>query len=175
MARMHHDVVTLFSSGVQRQMDGDARCAKLPDRSHDVSRIRKMNPLELTKHPVDNLFAWLSRTGVGTGGALALGVVITCLSLMPARDLPDASLLVWDKAQHALAWFGVGVLGVCGYPNRHLVVLLIAWIWSVAIEVLQHASGERMGDWQDALANGIGLALALAVTHRWRKLRGTTA
>lgn len=134
-----------------------------------------MNSFELIKHPTHTVLSWLSRSGAGAVGCFVLGGVVTALSLMPASDLPEASLLIWDKAQHALAWLGVGVLGVCGYPNRHLFVLMIAWVWSITIEVLQHASGERMGDWQDALANGIGLALALAVTHHWRQHRRAVA
>jgi VanZ family protein len=35
----------------------------------------------------------------------------------------------------------------------------------VAIEVLQHWGGYRFGDWQDALADAVGVVLGLCLAH----------
>ncbi len=56
------------------------------------------------------------------------------------------------------------MLAVVAYPEvskRRMAFLLI--VQSGLIEVLQYFSGYRYGDWQDALADGVGVLLGLSL------------
>jgi VanZ family protein len=79
----------------------------------------------------------------------------------------------WDKAQHAIAFGALAVLAVLAYPGVSKVrigLLLIAH--GVLIEVLQYFTGYRFGDWQDALADGVGVLVGLALMAALMRLDG---
>jgi VanZ family protein len=90
---------------------------------------------------------------------------INVLALTPAPYLPPLEIFNWwDKAQHAIAFATLAVLAVLAYPEaskRRIAFLLI--VQGVLIEVLQYFSGYRYGDWQDALADGVGVLLGLTL------------
>ena len=92
-------------------------------------------------------------------------VAINILALSPAPYLPPLEIFNWwDKAQHAIAFATLAVLAVLAYPEalkRRIAFLLI--VQGVLIEVLQYFSGYRYGDWQDALADGVGVLLGLGL------------
>ena len=92
-------------------------------------------------------------------------VAINILALSPAPYLPPLEIFNWwDKAQHAIAFAALAVLAVLAYPEgskRRIAYLLIGQ--GVLIEVLQYFSGYRYGDWQDALADGVGVLLGLGL------------
>jgi hypothetical protein len=94
---------------------------------------------------------------------------VTVLSLLPGPYLPPLAFDVWDKAQHALAFAGLAGLGLWAYPGRALVVLLGLLAHGAAIEGAQWASGWRYGDWQDWLADALGVAVAWGVWRLWRR------
>ena len=91
-------------------------------------------------------------------------VALNVLALSPAPYLPPDLLNVWDKAQHA---FGFGVLAfwaVLAYTSVskfRIGMLLLAM--GGLIEVMQHLSAYRFGDWQDAVADGVGVLLGLGL------------
>lgn len=89
-------------------------------------------------------------------------VVINALALSPAPYLPPELFNWWDKAQHAIAFGTLTVLAVLAYPcvsKFRIGFLLLAL--GVLIEVLQYFSGYRYGDWQDAVADGVGVLVGL--------------
>ncbi len=88
--------------------------------------------------------------------SLVCGTVI--LSLLPVERLPQAAD-VWDKAQHALGFAGLAFLGLQVGGRRPLTTLVALALLGVFIELAQHVSGWRQGDWQDWVADVIGLAL----------------
>jgi VanZ family protein len=94
-------------------------------------------------------------------------VAINILALSPAPYLPPLEIFNWwDKAQHAIAFAALAVLAVLAYPEgpkRRIAFLLI--VQGVLIEVLQYFSGYRYSDWQDALADGLGVLLGLAIAR----------
>jgi VanZ family protein len=93
-------------------------------------------------------------------------VVINILALSPAPYLPPEIFNWWDKAQHAIAFGALAVLAVLAYPGVSKVrigLLLIAH--GVLIEVLQYFTGYRFGDWQDAVADGVGVLVGLALSR----------
>ena len=90
---------------------------------------------------------------------------LTALALVPAPYIPPLEILsLWDKAQHALGYGTLTLSALLAYPSANklrLAALLLAH--GVLIEVLQHLLGHRVGEWQDAAADALGVALALGV------------
>jgi VanZ family protein len=85
---------------------------------------------------------------------------ITVFSLLPGAYLPPVAFSVWDKAQHALGFLVLGTLGLGSYPNSSVRVVFGLLTYGAVIELAQAATGWRYGDWQDWLANAVGVALA---------------
>lgn len=83
----------------------------------------------------------------------------TVLALLPGEYLESAALNWWDKAQHASAFFVLGVLGFGAYADTSRRVGLGLLAYGAAIELAQAATGWRSGDWQDWVADAVGLAL----------------
>jgi VanZ family protein len=94
-------------------------------------------------------------------------LAINILALSPAPYLPPLEIFNWwDKAQHAIAFAVLAVLAVLAYPEAsrlRIAFLLIGQ--GVLIEVLQYYGGYRFGDWQDAVADGVGVLLGLAMAR----------
>ena len=94
-------------------------------------------------------------------------VVINILALSPAPFLPPLEIFNWcDKAQHAIAFAVLAVLAVLAYPEvSKLRIALLLIGQGVLIELLQYYWGYRFGDWQDAVADGVGVLLGLAMVR----------
>jgi VanZ family protein len=92
---------------------------------------------------------------------------INILALSPAPYLPPLDIFNWwDKAQHAIAFALLAVLAVLAYPEAsrlRIAFLLIGQ--GVLIELLQYLGGYRFGDWQDAVADGVGVLVGLAMVR----------
>jgi VanZ family protein len=101
-------------------------------------------------------------------------VTVVVMSLMPGPMLPS-SINFWDKAQHALGFFGLTWLALLAYPRKPMnqigVVLLLL---GGAIELAQWATGWRQGDWLDLLADAVGISTALALWLPWRSQSAET-
>ncbi|MCU0943710.1 MAG: VanZ family protein [Hydrogenophaga sp.] len=90
---------------------------------------------------------------------------ITVASLVPVVMLPPQALDLWDKAQHALGFGWLALLGLWAYPRHVLAVVVGLLVWGAAIEVMQSATGWRYGDVIDWIADAVGVLAAWAV---WR-------
>jgi len=86
------------------------------------------------------------------------------LSLVPVALLPQA-FNWWDKAQHALGFAVLTVLGLLAYPKLRWQLPWGLLLLGAFIELAQAASGWRRGDWLDLLADAVGI---LAVMTAWR-------
>jgi VanZ family protein len=84
-------------------------------------------------------------------------VAVTVASLVPMQELPSVVAGVWDKAQHALGFAGLGVLGLGGYPRRRGRVAIGLLLLGAAIEVAQAWTGWRDGDPLDWVADAVGV------------------
>jgi len=92
--------------------------------------------------------------------ALAM-IVVTAMALLPPAELP-VTLTLWDKANHALAYFFLAWLGDRSFPTSRRAPLLVffsLFIYGMAIEALQSQIPSRQASWLDMLANGTGLML----------------
>jgi VanZ family protein len=93
-------------------------------------------------------------------------LVCTVLFLLPATELPD--IKVWDKAQHAIAFF-VLMLLVLPAHRRHVSIITLACLlclYGVLVEVGQWFVPNRSFSVLDMVADSVGVALA-AVANRW--------
>lgn len=98
-------------------------------------------------------------------------LTVLVLALLPvSMPLPSTG---WDKANHALAFSVMAVLGRWAYPRSSAAIWLGLLAYGGLIEALQALTPDRSSEWGDWLADSIGLALAwllirLAVryTHR---------
>ena len=91
---------------------------------------------------------------------LAFGLcmlAILVLALMPT-DVPIPST-GWDKSNHLLAFFVMALLGLRAYPGRTMAVLTGLVAYGVLIEVLQSFTPNRSAEWQDIVADSVGLVV----------------
>ena len=98
-------------------------------------------------------------------------VAVLALTLLPVEHLPPRGPFdFWDKAQHALAFAVLSGLAVLGWPEPALRwrILLCLVALGGAIEVAQHLSGWRQGDWADWGADALGVALVGLMARGWR-------
>jgi VanZ family protein len=85
-------------------------------------------------------------------------LAVLVLALMPASaHLPSTG---WDKANHALAFAVMAVLGRWAYPQRTAAVLLSLLAYGGLIEALQALTPDRSSELGDWLADCVGLSLA---------------
>ena len=95
---------------------------------------------------------------------------VLALSLMPGPMVPTGmGFWDWDKAQHALGFFGLTVLGLLAYPQKPLLRMAVYFVaLGGLIEVAQWASGWRQGDLLDLLADTLGIGIAVVLWWAWQ-------
>jgi len=93
--------------------------------------------------------------------------IVTILSLIPGTAVPGP-LQFWDKAQHAMAFALLTVLGCLSYP-RHLKILVLSLlVYGGLIELVQATlTTTRFGDVIDWVADAIGIAAGAALHTLW--------
>jgi VanZ family protein len=97
-------------------------------------------------------------------------VLALCL-MPPVQHLPSTG---WDKANHALAFAVLAVLGLPAYPARAAAVLLGLLAFGALIELLQSLTGYRTTEWLDLVADGAGVAAGWQLA-RWSAAYGGAA
>ena len=90
-------------------------------------------------------------------------VMLNVLALSPAYSLQPLEIFNWwDKTQHAIGFITLTVLAVLAYPHIHkLHIALCLCGHGALIEVFQYFGGYRYADWQDAIADAVGVGLGL--------------
>lgn len=92
-------------------------------------------------------------------GAYVLAVLV--LALMPIdMVMPSTG---WDKSNHLLAFSVLTLLGLRAYPGRTMSLLAGLLTYGVLVEVLQSFTPNRSADWQDVVADSVGLVLGWAL------------
>lgn len=100
--------------------------------------------------------------------AAILGMLVVTLS--PMSGLPSTST-GWDKADHALGWMGLTLLGLAAWPKRGALLAVGLVAFGGLVEVLQGFTGYRSAEWGDLLADALGVGAALVITGTGRALR----
>ena len=97
-------------------------------------------------------------------------LILAYMTLAPTSDVPGAQLL-WDKAEHALAWAVLTGAGLLLSTKRRWAIGVFAFVFGAAIEILQAILPlGRDGEWQDLAADTVGIGLAYLVWALWRRL-----
>lgn len=84
------------------------------------------------------------------------------LSVLTLALMQNPSALIntgWDKANHVLAFAVLTFLGRMAFPSRRLLLLLGLFGYGVLIENLQLLTGYRFGEYQDLLADVLGMLI----------------
>jgi VanZ family protein len=89
---------------------------------------------------------------------LLLGL-LSWLALTPAPP-PEAGLL-WDKLNHLSAFASLAVAGFLAFRGRWWQVALGLLAYGGLIEILQTFTPTRVGEWEDLLADAVGIVLGL--------------
>lgn len=104
----------------------------------------------------------------------ALAVVIFA-TVLPAPAMPVQ--VTWnDKILHFIAYFGLGLLGGAGWPERRRSLLILMPLFGLALEFIQGGFiPGRAFDWYDAVANAIGAYFGVMSSLLVRRLLFVTA
>ena len=90
-------------------------------------------------------------------------VVTTVLLLIPSYAVPKA-FDFYDKAQHALVFMSLTVVGLMAFPTRLKAVCIGLFVYGGLMEVLQSLiTTTRHGDIVDWVADVIGIVLGFSV------------
>jgi VanZ family protein len=115
--------------------------------------------------------SWLPKPGAAVWSwllAVAM-LVLLVLSLAPASlALPTTG---WDKANHALGFAVLGLLGQWAWPGRTPVVLTALLAYGGLIELLQSFTPDRAPEAVDLLADWVGLLLGAGLAFLLERLR----
>ncbi len=106
---------------------------------------------------------------------LAVLMIVVCALALPPT-VPKELSFSWDKLNHTLAFAALAGTARLGFPGswRKLGWIAAALLaFGGLIEVLQHFVPGRSADWEDLLADAIGIVLGAATaqgTLRWAAL-----
>jgi VanZ family protein len=105
----------------------------------------------------------LSRLWWAIGWAMVLYILVSCLE--PPRYVPNLHL--WDKAEHALAFFGLSAwFGGLTRRSRYPIIAVAMLLMGGAIEIAQGTMGlGRDMDVLDFVADAVGIAMATALLY----------
>ncbi len=91
-----------------------------------------------------------------------LAFIICLVSVLTLALVEDSSTLIdtgWDKGNHVLAFTVLTFLGRMAYPEHRFRLLIGLFAYGVLIENLQFLTGYRFSEYQDLLADVVGMAL----------------
>lgn len=76
----------------------------------------------------------------------------------------------WDKSNHALGFAVLACLAYRAWPRRILLSLLGLLGYGALIEVLQSLTPDRMAEWSDLWADGVGLLIGATLASMMQRL-----
>jgi len=100
---------------------------------------------------------------------LALLVVVVA-TVLPAPAIPVK--FTWeDKILHFVAYFGLGILGGTGWPERRTALLIAMPLFGMALECVQGGLiPGRAFDWFDGIANVLGAYVGVTRSRITRRI-----
>ena len=92
-----------------------------------------------------------------------LCLTIVLAAVMPQSNSPQLFLLA-DKVVHTVAFLVLTLVGLRAYPRKVLVMVVVLIALGGLIEILQGYTSTRSQEWEDFLADilGVGLGTLLA-------------
>lgn len=98
-------------------------------------------------------------------------LVMTTLFLVPQEFVSSAIFDWWDKAQHAVAFGVLMLLGFIAYPRYFWRVAIGLILYGAVIKIIQSWTGWRQGDVMDALADMVGVLVISLLIHGYQNHR----
>jgi hypothetical protein len=95
-------------------------------------------------------------------------LVMTALFLVPQEFVSGVIFDWWDKAQHALAFGVLMLLGFIAYSMHFWRVAIGLILYGTIIEIIQSWTGWRQGDVMDALADTVGVLVIALLIHGYQ-------
>ena len=99
-----------------------------------------------------------------------LAVVLFLSLIPPAEHLPTVG---WDKTNHVLAFSVLAILGCRTYPSHLAAVMAGLLFYGGLIEVLQSFTPDRVAEWGDLIADGLGVMIGFGLDVISRKIAHT--
>lgn len=94
-------------------------------------------------------------------------IAVITLALLPSNASQPPFALA-DKVAHAIAFFIVTIIGFRAYPSQWWYVTLALIGLGASIEIAQGYTATRSQEWEDFLADIVGIAAA-AIAHRFHR------
>jgi len=95
-------------------------------------------------------------------------LALLVLSLMPASvSVPSTG---WDKSNHALGFAALAFLAHWARPASIPVALLGLFGYGALIEALQSLTPDRLAEWGDLWADGVGLMIGAVLASMVQRL-----
>ncbi len=95
-------------------------------------------------------------------------LAVLALSLLPLS--PELPTTGWDKTNHLLAFAVLLLLGDRAYPGKLGWMLVGLLAYGGLIEILQSFTSDRMAEWADLLADGLGMVVGVALRRLLAKV-----
>ncbi len=91
-------------------------------------------------------------------------IVVVAATVMPSEAIPVSG--TWDdKVLHFIAYFGLGLLGGTGWPERRHALLISMPLFGMSLEFAQGVMEfGRSFEWYDGLANACGAFAGVAAS-----------
>jgi VanZ family protein len=86
----------------------------------------------------------------------------TVLFLLPQEFLANEVFDWWDKAQHAMAFAVLSATGIWSHTTKAKALFVFLLAYGASIEIVQSWTGWRQGDWQDWVADSVGVLMFFA-------------
>lgn len=97
---------------------------------------------------------------------IATTVIILIAVLLPGSSLPDVSSFGMDKIIHFTLFFAWAIAVRYDFSNaKKIPVFVLGILFSFITEILQLFAEDRSYDLYDMLADSLGLAMGLIVSH----------
>lgn len=97
-------------------------------------------------------------------------IVALVLALRPAPEVLP-TIAHGDKLQHALAFMLISLLGFGAWPGRPVMIVMVMLCYGAGMELAQSFTPYRQGDYQDWIADAVGVAAALGLRRLLPGLR----
>ncbi|WP_159274050.1 VanZ family protein [Variovorax boronicumulans] len=95
-------------------------------------------------------------------------LALLVLSLMPASI--SAPSTGWDKSNHTLGFAALAFFAHWARPARTPVMLFGLLGYGALIEVLQSLTPDRLAEWSDLWADGVGLLIGAVLASTVQRL-----
>ncbi|MET3376942.1 VanZ family protein [Variovorax boronicumulans] len=95
-----------------------------------------------------------------------LAMLVLCL--MPASLSPPST--GWDKGNHALGFAVLAFLARWAWPARMPTTLLALLGYGALLEALQSLTPDRLAEWSDLWADGMGLLIGAVVASMMQRI-----